>query len=281
MDIQNVTLASMDQCFAFLNKHEDSSQFLINNLREHGPKLTAHHNSGNFKTVKSGDEVKGVFCLTRRGNLIAQLDLNCAEAVVDSLKSEPVALKGFIGDWKSLEPVLTLYRKLHPDYLPTYESKEILYSYALTANDSKVQHDPRVRFLEERDFPQWLIYSKAYMSELSIPDKLSDEQKHSDFTKQIKNQIWWGLFDGESLQSRVALNSKGETVGQVGGVYTPPNLRQKGLAKAAMFHMLKDCRDLHQHKKSILFTVETDFPAQKLYEAMGYKRIGLFGLVLS
>ncbi len=286
MKIVNVTDATIDRCFAFLKKHEDSAQFLINNLREHGPKLTAHHNSGNFKMVTAADEMVGVFCLTRRGNLNAQLEVNrveasCTEAIIESLKSEPIMLKGFIGDWPSIEPILTLYRKLHPDYAPAYESKEILYSYQLNPTDQKLQHDHRVRFLEERDFPQWLVFSKAYMAELSIPDELSDEQKRSDFAKQIKNQVWWGLFQGDSLQSRVALNSKGESVGQVGGVYTPPNLRQRGLAKAAMFHMLKDCRDLHHHTKSILFTGETDLPAQKLYQSMGYKRIGSFALVLS
>jgi len=155
--------------------------------------------------------------------------------------------------------------------LRTIGYREILY----------LRHDPRVRHLEERDFSQWLTFSKAYMSELSIPDELSDEQKRADFTKQIGGQVWWGLFDGDTLLSRVALNSKGESVGQVGGVYTPPGHRKKGFAKAAMFHMLKDCRDLYHHRKSILFTGETDFPAQKLYESMGYKRIGSFALVLS
>jgi hypothetical protein len=44
--------------------------------------------------------------------------------------------------------------------------------------------------------------------------------------------------------------------------------------------MLKDCRDLHGHVKSILFTGETDYPAQRLYESMGYQRIRFFGLIL-
>ena len=274
-------LPPLESCMKFLKKYEDSAQFLINNLREYGPRLRTHHNSGNFKIIKSGNEIKGVFCLTRRGNLIAQSEINCTEAVIESLTSEPITLKGFIGDWQTLEPILNRYRELHPDYLPTYESKEILYSYVLTKDDSNLRHDARVRFLEERDFQQWLAFSKAYMSELSIPDELSDDQKRSDFTQQINNRIWWGLFDGDSLLSRVALNSKGESVGQVGGVYTPRNQRQKGFAKTAMFHMLKDCRDLHNHKKSILFTGETDFPAQKLYEWIGYKRVGSFALVLS
>lgn len=281
MKVENVSKETVRECLAFLNRHEDAAQFLINNLKEHGPCLTEHHNSGNFKIIRDGDKIKGAFCLTRRGNLIAQTEGNFAEEIIRSCAEEPLELKGFIGDWNSVEPPLKLYRQQNPNYLPTYESKEILYSYPLKSDDLKLKHDLRVRFLEDRDFLQWLTFSKAYMTELHLPDELTDDQKRSDFLKQIKNQIWWGLFDGETLLSRVALNSKGEKIGQVGGVFTPPQLRQKGFAKAAMFHMLKDCRDLHGHTKNILFTGETDFPAQKLYESMGYQRIGSFALVLS
>jgi len=95
-----------------------------------------------------------------------------------------------------------------------------------------------------------------------------------------RSTAWWGLFiDGEMI-SRTALNSNGEKIGQVGGVFTPKSKRQKGYAKVTMLHMLRDCRDLHGHTKSILFTAETDYPAQKLYEAIGYQRIGSFALIL-
>jgi GNAT superfamily N-acetyltransferase len=281
MQILDVSDANLRECTAFLKENEETAQFLINNLREFGPSLTDHHNSGNFRLVMIGDEIKGVFCLTRRGNLLVQSEVNCPEAVLKSLRADPISLKGFVGDWQSIEPVLNLYRQMHPDYQPTYESKEILYSFALPASGAALVHDARVRFLGERDFPQWLAYTKAYLAELSIPDELSDEQKRSDFESRVQNRVWWGLFEGGTLLSMAALNSHSESVGQVGGVYTSPVHRQKGLGKAVMAHMLKDCRDVHHHAKSIFFTGETDIPAQKLYESLGYKRIGSFALVLS
>lgn len=276
-----VTNQEIGTCLKFLTKHEDAAQFLINNLKEHGPCLTSHHNSGNFKMICDPSGVRGVFCLSRRGNLLVQSEGDFASLILEACCKEEVSLKGFIGDWLSIEPVVKLHRHQNPSYEPSYESKEILYSYELKSDDLKLQHDPRVRFLEEPDFEQWLMFSKAFMTELSLPDELNDEQKRSDFLNQIKKQVSWGLFDQGTLISRVALNSKGEKVGQVGGVFTPPKHRQKGFAKAAMFHMLRDCRDLHRHTKNILFTGETDIPAQKLYESMSYQRIGSFALVLS
>jgi predicted GNAT family acetyltransferase len=151
----------------------------------------------------------------------------------------------------------------------------------LRADDSTLRHDPRVRLLELWDFVQWNAFSTAYTEELKLPNELDEEKKRKDFETRIAERVWWGLFlDGEMI-SRTALNSKGEKIGQVGGVFTPKSMRQKGYAKITMLHMLWDCRDLHGHTKSILFTGETDYPAQKLYEAIGYQRIGSFALIMS
>lgn len=278
--VESVGPQNIKEVESFLARYEESSQFLINNLKAHGPTLNDHHNSGNFKTIRNDGQITSVFCLARRGNLNVQSTLNEPSLILAECEKEPVQLKGFIGDWNSVEPVYRLFKERTPSYSPSYESKEILYSYELKESDTKIKHDSRVRFLELRDFPQWYEFSKAYMAELSLPDELSMEQKRKDFESQIANKVWWGLFDSEKLISRTALNSKGEKIGQVGGVFTPKEFRQKGFAKAVMFHMLKDCRDLHGHNKSILFTGETDFPAQKLYESMGYSRIGSFALVL-
>ena len=264
----------------FLSAHEESAQFLITNLRDNGAKLTEHHNSGNFKAIKINDVVVAVFCLSRRGNLIIQSEVCEPKMILDACASESVVLKGFIGEWNSVEPVYNLYKEINPSYLPSYESKEILYSYPLSSNDTKIAHDKRVRLITDDDYSQWSEFSNAYLSELSLPDELSEEQKRQDFESKIAKRIFWGLFDSKKLLSRTALNSNGEKIGQVGGVFTPKAYRQQGFAKAVMFHMLKDCRDLHGHTKNILFTGESDIPAQKLYESMGYARIGSFALVL-
>lgn len=275
--INEKTLAEAE---IYLATHEDTSQFLINNLRAHGYTITPHHNSGNFKIIRRDGKIEAVFCLTRRGNLVVQASGDFSEGILSACKEESLPLKGFIGDWDSVHPIAKRFKAANPDYKPTYESKEILYSYQLVYDNEKLQHDDRVRFLEDKDFDQWLEFTYAYLSELSLPDELSLEQKKADFKRQIHERICWGLFSGNTLLSRTALNSKGQTVGQVGGVFTPAQYRQRGYAKAAMFHMLKDCFNLHNHTKNILFTGETDIPAQKLYESMGYNRVDSFALIL-
>jgi predicted GNAT family acetyltransferase len=278
--IESLTEGNRGEAEVFLAAREDTSQFLINNLKLHGPELTSHHNSGNFRLVRQNGVVAAVFCLTRRGNLLIQADSDFSEMILNSCQEEEVPLKGFIGAWDSVAPIWMRFKKAYSDYTPSYESKEILYSYILSSDDPKLRHDARVRFLEEADFEQWLQFSISYMAELGLPDGATTNQKRDTFIQMVRDRLWWGLFSGSTLLSRTALNSKGTTVGQVGGVFTPQQYRQKGLAKATMFHMLKDCRDLHGHTKNILFTGESDIAAQKLYESMGYQRIGSFELIL-
>lgn len=282
MLVEHITDANRSDAAAYLARHEDTSQFLLNNLAEHGSCLAAHPNSGNFKLVRRDDTtVVAVFCLTRRGNLLLQSDEECTDVVLQACATEEITLKGFIGSWSSVAPVWQRFKEAHPTYTPTFESKEILYSRALVDEDRDLTRDPRVRLLEPSDGEQWLVHSALYMSELGLPDDTSAEQKREAFVRAVQSRAAWGLFSGGTLLCRAALNSRGTAVGQTGAVFTLPEYRRRGLSKATMLHMLCDCRDIHRHRKNILFTGEADLPAQALYESIRYERIGSFALILS
>lgn len=277
--IELVNSTNLAEAQAYLASHEETSQFLINNLRQFGPSLNDHHNSGNFKILRGSRGVEGVFCLPRRGNLLVQANADYSEAILRACSEEPISVKGFIGEWNSIAPVWLAHKKQNPSYRPVYESKEVLFSLPF-ASAAGLKHDPRVRFLEKQDFEQWNAFSTAYMAELDLPDDLSEEKKRKSFEDQIGKKHWWGMFLGDELVSRTSINSGGEEIGQVGGVFTPDSRRKMGYGVATMLHMLKDCRDFHGHRKSILITGETNIPAQKLYESIGYERKGSFALIL-
>jgi predicted GNAT family acetyltransferase len=281
MLVEPITGANRSDAAAYLARHEDTAQFLINNLSEHGSRLSAHPNSGNFKLVRRGDTVVAVFCLTRRGNLLVESDVDCAELVLHTCGAEEgVPLKGFIGSWSSVAPVWRRFKEAHPDFTPAYESKEILYARVLPEDDDELTRDPRVRQLELSDLDEWLVHSTLYLSEVGLPDDATAAQKREGFATLVHHRAAWGLFAGGKLLSRAALNSQGPMVGQTGAVFTLPGYRRQGLARSTMRHMLSDCRDIHRHRRNILFTGEADVPAQRLYESLRYERIGSFALIL-
>lgn len=275
-------LNDITQATTFLKRYEETSQFLINNLRDRGPVVTDDPYSGNFKVIKDNNRIVAVFYLARCGNIYAQAEsAQYTDLILEACKSEPFPIKGFIGSWTILAPIFEKFCSEKPDFKPSYNSKEILYRLPLVSNDSRFKQHTQVRLLVESDFDGWLPLRNAYVEELHITGESNMEQLKSRFERSTKNQTWWGFFDNEELISIAGLNSKSEEIGQVGGVFTPMEKRMRGYSKATMLHLLKDCRDLHGHTKSILFTGETDIPAQKLYESIGYERIGNFALILS
>ncbi len=66
---------------------------------------------------------------------------------------------------------------------------------------------------------------------------------------------------------------------QVGGVWTPPELRGRGYARCIVAASLLDARN-EGAKQAILFTGETNFPAQKAYLALGFRLIGDYRIML-
>lgn len=66
---------------------------------------------------------------------------------------------------------------------------------------------------------------------------------------------------------------------QIGGVYTPPALRRRGYARAAVAASLLDAR-AEGAETAILFTGEENLPAQRAYTALGFRQVGAFRLVL-
>jgi predicted GNAT family acetyltransferase len=64
---------------------------------------------------------------------------------------------------------------------------------------------------------------------------------------------------------------------QIGGVYTPPDRRGRGYAKAAVAHGVSIARQ-RGAERAVLFTNNPS--AARSYEAVGFRRAGNHGVVL-
>ena len=66
---------------------------------------------------------------------------------------------------------------------------------------------------------------------------------------------------------------------QIGGVWTPPELRRQGYGRAVVAASLLDAQS-EGVKTAILFTGKGNIAAQKAYEALGFRHIDSYRLVL-
>ncbi len=283
--IRSVATEDLERVRGFLEAHVESSLFLLSNLAIFGPRLTDHWNSGNYRLVEEAGCVVAVFSLTRRGNLIVQAGgrADLADSILEACESEPIEVCGVMGEWPTAEAIWNLLGA-DPRFEPGLSSKDVLYRLPLQKTVGQVRRSLpagiAVRALEPSDYTQWERLNTAYCAEMILPLPVVDDAHEAEFGRRTRARWWWGTFSGAQLVAIVGLNAAYGVVGQVGGVYTRPADRKKGLARFAMELLEEDGRDYHQFEKLVLFTNEDNLAARRLYESLRFDVVGEFGLLL-
>lgn len=272
----------MPKAMNLLFHFRESSLFLLNNLREHGPRRRHHPNSGNFRCViDAAETVRAVFCLVNRGTLLAHGDPleNYTNLILEDISEEPIPVRGFIGPWDIVNPLHQGYCELHSDFHATFSSREIMFT-AQTMARPGTPNNPAVRLLTPDDFPQWAQLNSAYLHEEGLPSQITEEQRQKLFVEKTQRKYWWGCFDGPKMVGIASFNAHFETIAQLGGVYTLPDYRRKGVARAVINRIFSDATNVHKISTLSIFTGENNAGAQKLYESIGFQRAGIFGMIL-
>ena len=281
-----VTENSLQNCIDFLEKRKETCLFLLGNLSNYGFKFTDHVNSGNYRLLKCGNKLIGVFSITRRGNLLIQTDNkeNYSPEIYKAITSDDIKVKGIIGHWKDCILFKSYCETVVKNFKIKSVSKERLYSLSLSAKANKrmiLEQNRLVRFLTSKDFKQWDIFNREYLKETGAPIQGTHEERNRSFEEAVKKKNWWGVFFGRELVSVGAHNTRYKDIGQIGGVFTPPERRRKGYSRLCMMQLLIDSRKIHQLNTLILFTSEDNIAAQTLYESLGFKQVGYFGLIFA
>jgi RimJ/RimL family protein N-acetyltransferase len=95
----------------------------------------------------------------------------------------------------------------------------------------------------------------------------------------IGQKSWWVATLNNTPVAMSSFNARLSDMAQVGGVHTPQAHRGKGYARVVVAGSLMDAR-AKGVSTGILFTEITNIPAQKVYEALGFKRIGDYALLM-
>ena len=293
-DVLDTDLMAVRQ---FLEAHRESSLFLLASLAAHGPRGGTHPFSGTFRLAEEDGIVVAVFCLTRVGNLLVQAGgrTYLAEDILAASVAEPPGVCGVVGEWATASAIWDRLLA-DPEFQPARGAHEVvrdaLYGRTLTDADADADADadppgrgrlpglPDTRLLGAYDFPTWDVLNLAYMRELKLPNEMSAAQRKAEFESRAAAHRWWGLLEGGDLVAIAGLNAVYGTLGQVGGVYTRPEFRRRGLSVSLMRRLLVDCRRLHRFDRLTLFTGEDNVGARRVYESIGFEYLGAYGLLL-
>jgi predicted GNAT family acetyltransferase len=104
-----------------------------------------------------------------------------------------------------------------------------------------------------------------------------EREAREDIEHASEERRHWLLVDHDVPVSYAALNARLPDVVQIGGVWTPPDRRGRGYARAVTAGVLLEARS-DGAKRGVLFT--DNAAARRAYEAIGFRPVGEYGLVL-
>jgi RimJ/RimL family protein N-acetyltransferase len=285
IEVRNWSDKLEKQALELLNNYEETSLFLLSNLKTYGTVLTEDSYSADFKCLVKNAKVVAVFALTKIGNLLVQTDRaqDYANIIIGECLKSSIPLKGIVADWIVAKPMWD-YAKNHMSQLKeTAQQKEILFKLSLEniaiENITKKEAKFNIRYLNAADYQEWNLLNNLFLKERELSQSEEEKLKYKRFLKDVERRYLLGLFIDEKLTSMAAFTAHVNNTGLIGGVYTISDKRKLGLAKDLIYQLLLDGRMNKHLEKIILFTGEDNVAAIKLYESLGFKRIGSFALL--
>ncbi|MCC5637113.1 GNAT family N-acetyltransferase [Nostoc sp. CHAB 5844] len=267
----------------FLLQHTDTSMFLRSNWREAGLLDQGARFQGTYVAAIADATIVAVAAHYWNNMLVVQAPVQLAEVVqaVVSQSNRPIAgISGPSVQVQATKQVLELINR--PTQL---DESEILFSLAL--RDLQVPRalalgevECRVPDPEELELlSQWCAaFNIEALGKAETPDLLSTCRR--EIAARQATARHWVLVKENILVAYTGFNARLPDIVQIGGVWTPPQLRGKGYAKSVVAGSLLEARS-HGVERAILFTNQQNYAAQAAYRGIGFRPTKEeFGLVI-
>ena len=260
---------------AILQSRIDTAMFPLTNLRAHGLGnggfASDHRHATRFWILDD----TSIVALTQEGMLMALLDPSCILADLPKTLAA-MTLTGVVGPAQSVRPALrALGLQNHPARLDEDEP-----GFALALADLQVPDLPGATLVPADAAPldlliQWRAASMTEnqgMSPVEAPGKAAEDVRawlNADSHRVL-------LHHGQPV-GMTGFNVRLPGIVQIGGVYTPPDLRNRGYARTAVALHLAEVRTKGT-TRAVLFAATP--AAARAYRAIGFQPNGSFALVL-
>ena len=268
---------------AFLLPRIETSMFLVGNMRASGLTDNGRAFEGTYAAALQDGEITGVVAHYWNGNLVfqapADLNLSLWQAAVRASR-RPIS--GLIGP---NDQVAIAKQALQiNDSMAQMDEVELLYSLDLDdliVPGDLVSGEVTGRRIEPRDVElvtAWEVgYSIEAIGAQAGPELFEKSQRTVE--RSLKGRCMWVLERQSGPVACSSFNAVIKEAVQVGGVWTPPELRRRGYGRSVVTASLLDAR-AEGADKAILFTGEDNIAAQRAYTALGFRHIGDYGLLL-
>lgn len=267
---------------AFLAARAESSMFLRSNLARAGIVDRGEAFQGTYAgAFDGGGALVAVAACFWNGNVVLQAPVALAEVVRTAVRASGRVAAGLVGPW---DQVVAARAALGLAGAPTtLDSREALFTLALAdlvVPEALAAGRVRARHQTDADLAITVPWRLAYCAEAlgMTPTPALEAAQRAELAAAHARS--WILEDeaGRPL-AFTGFNAALPDVVQIGGVWTPPELRGRGHARCAVAAQLLEARAAGA-TRAILFTGEDHRAARRAYEALGFRVVGDYGLVL-
>ena len=266
----------LDWMQSFLMGNLQSSMFLLSNLRDHG--LHDRTSDKGMTIWLSKGAAPGVFAITNSGMILLQApnadaamwrsanDLIADRSLLTGCLGETGQVRTFLSS-AGLNDVPTLINDDEPAF--RLDLAELAMPQEQGGELVPLSAAPRELAVQWR--------TEYHLEVMGTPKSKASTLAEADITNYIEKDSHRALLiDGQPV-AMTGFNATLRSVVQIGGVYTPPDLRGRGYGRLALALHLQEAR-IKGVTKSILFAAST--AAVRAYMSLGYQRAGEFSLVI-
>jgi predicted GNAT family acetyltransferase len=272
MEIRRLDERDRPAVETFLLAHRDSAMFLRENLCMRGLTYTGQPHGALYMAAVEAGRVVALLAHAWNGVvlILAPVEADAlARALAAASGRRVTGLSGPHAQVMRVRAALGLQDA--PAQLDAVEDLYGLELAALRMPDSS----PRLRFraATEADRETLIGFRRAY--EIETLGASPEDATRNAARLHIAN-TWVALLDGR-IVSQSGFNAALDDIVQLGGIYTPPEERNRGYARAAIAAHLVAARAAGV-TRAVLFTL--DPAAARCYRALGFERVGDYAIVL-
>ena len=265
---------------AYLEARAETSMFLRSNLARAGVAWSGARYQAQYVLAWDGDALAGIAGHFWNDNVLLQSDAHAGALAVAAVARSGRRVAGLVGP---LEQVRVARAALGlAGAAATLDHDEVLMTLALDrliVPPALVDGRVRIRRGAPGDRAIVARWRAAYTVELSgaTAGPANDAGGEAWFDTMMAEDVLWVAEADGAPAAIAAFNAVVGDCVQLGGVYTPPALRGRGHARAAVAGSLIDARATGA-TRAILFTPRAD--AATAYRAIGFEVIGPYGVVV-
>ena len=255
-----------------LNARRATSMFPLSNLRHYGME-GGHHLAMNFWLREKSAEITDILGITEAGMVMPQCPTAPWSEVAAILRGRTII--GVIGDGSQVAGIKESVPLPQHDGIDAVEPR-----YGLMLDAMQMPDGAGLTLVQVKDAPRDLMeaWRAAYIEEaMPLPGQDYVATARSDIASYIARDSHRVLYRDGVPVSFTGFNATLPDIVQIGGVWTPPELRCQGLARKAVALHLAEAA-ISGVKEAVLFAASPQ--AARAYEAIGFQRDGDFAFYL-